>query len=263
MTEVKKDGANAAENQVKSSTRKTKSQTNLYQRMSAITEEIGVVAKNLTVGENRNAYKAVSEADVLAAVKPIEVKHGVYSYPHERKIIETAVFKTEKEYHGNKYTTEQKFLRVETIYRFINVDSPNEYIDIKTYGDGVDPQDKAVGKAMTYADKYALLKAYKIQTGEDPDAQKSEEGKWEKEDKEIREQMERQKTKMATEEDIQKLDVVAKEAGMSLEEVLRAFNLSNTAEMTQEICYRSIGRLNEIRLENEEKARKDVATVEE
>ena len=28
---------------------------------------------------------------------------------------------------------------------------------------------KAPGKAMTYADKYALLKAYKIITGEDPD----------------------------------------------------------------------------------------------
>ena len=31
-------------------------------------------------------------------------------------------------------------------------------------------EDKAPGKAMTYADKYALLKAYKIQTGDDPDA---------------------------------------------------------------------------------------------
>ena len=42
-----------------------------------------------------------------------------------------------------------------------------------TYGDGVDTQDKAPGKAMTYADKYALLKAYKIVTGEDPDQQHS------------------------------------------------------------------------------------------
>lgn len=56
-----------------------------------------------------------------------------------------------------------------TIYRFVNIDKPEEYIDIDTYGDGVDSGDKAPGKAMTYSDKYALMKAYKIITGDDPD----------------------------------------------------------------------------------------------
>ena len=45
---------------------------NIFQRMSAATEKIAVVAKNLEVGFGGNKYKAVSEADVLAAVKPIE-----------------------------------------------------------------------------------------------------------------------------------------------------------------------------------------------
>ena len=54
------------------------------------------------------------------------------------------------------------------------MENPDEYIDITTYGDGVDTQDKAPGKAMTYSDKYALLKAYKIQTGDDPDEAASE-----------------------------------------------------------------------------------------
>ena len=58
---------------------------------------------------------------------------------------------------------------MKTVYRFVNVDNPADYIDITTYGDGVDSQDKAPGKAMTYGDKYALLKAYKIITGDDPD----------------------------------------------------------------------------------------------
>ena len=43
------------------------------------------------------------------------------------------------------------------------------------YGDGVDTYDKAPGKAMTYADKYALMKAYKISTGDDPDQEASPE----------------------------------------------------------------------------------------
>jgi hypothetical protein len=60
-------------------------------------------------------------------------------------------------------------LRINTIYKFVNTEKPEEYIEIESFGDGVDPQDKAPGKAMTYSDKYALLKAYKIETGEDPD----------------------------------------------------------------------------------------------
>ena len=47
---------------------------NIYEKMSAITQEVGAVAKNLEVGFGRSAYKAVSETDVLAAVKPLEAK---------------------------------------------------------------------------------------------------------------------------------------------------------------------------------------------
>ena len=143
---------------------------NIYQKMSAITKEISTVAKNLQVGEGKNQYKAVGEADVLAAVKPIEVKHGVYSYPFNREIVESGEMVSSTKYGDRK----SLYLRVKTVYRFVNVDEPSEYIDITTYGDGVDSQDKAPGKAMTYGDKYALLKAYKIQTGDDPDQNESE-----------------------------------------------------------------------------------------
>lgn len=140
-------------------------QKNIFQRMSAITSEISTVAKNLSVDAGKSSYKAVGEADVLAAVKPIEAKHGVYSYPVKREIVESGEMVSTTKYGERK----QLFMRVATVYRFVNVDKPDEYIDITTYGDGVDTQDKAPGKAMTYGDKYALLKAYKIQTGDDPD----------------------------------------------------------------------------------------------
>ena len=44
-----------------------------------------------------------------------------------------------------------------------------------TFAEGIDAQDKGSGKAMTYGDKYALMKAYKISTGDDPDQNASEE----------------------------------------------------------------------------------------
>jgi len=148
---------------------------NIYQRMSAATAEISRVSKNLEVGFGKSSYKAVGEADVLAAVKPVEEKYGIYSFPVSREIIESGVLENVSEYNGQTTTKKQFQMRVSTVYRFVNVDKPDEYLDITTYGDGVDSQDKAPGKAMTYADKYALLKAYKIMTGDDPDQNESKE----------------------------------------------------------------------------------------
>ncbi len=160
----------AAEKKPASEAQKVKSM-NIYQRLLAATAEIGYVAKNLKVDINKNnSYKAVAEADVLDAVKPIEEKYGIYSYPVDRKVIKDEVFTTQTTYDGKTTEKNTFFMRLEITYRFVNVDKPEEFIDIKTYGDGVDTQDKAPGKAMTYGDKYALLKAYKIHTGDDPDA---------------------------------------------------------------------------------------------
>ena len=148
---------------------------NIYEKMAGITAELSTVAKNLRVGEGKSSYKAVGEADVLAAVKPLESKFKIYSYPVSRKVIDSDIITTSKVYNGAETTTSKFFMRVETVYRFVNTENPEEYLDITTYGDGVDANDKAPGKAMTYGDKYALLKAYKIITGDDPDQQYSEE----------------------------------------------------------------------------------------
>lgn len=150
---------------------------NIYEKLAAITAELNAVAKNLKVGEGRSAYKAVGEADVLAAVKPMEEKYKVYSYPVSRRIVDSDVITTKKVYQGQESESSKFFMRVETVYRFVNTEKPEEFVDVTTYGDGVDSGDKAPGKAMTYGDKYALLKAYKIITGDDPDQTASEDGK--------------------------------------------------------------------------------------
>lgn len=143
---------------------------NIYEKLSAISLEISNVEKNLNVGVGKSSYKAVGEADVLAAVRPAESKYRVYSYPLDRKIIESGTIESTN-YNGE--LKKQIFERIEVTYRFVNMDKPDEFVDIKSYGDGIDNGDKSVGKAMTYADKYALLKAYKIITGEDPDQEES------------------------------------------------------------------------------------------
>ncbi len=159
---------------------------NIYEKMSLITEEIGVIEKGLTVSISKtNSYKAVSERDVLDGVKPIEKKYRVYSYPAKREVIDRDTLVKESEYNGNITKTNTLFMRIETTYRFVNIDNTSEFIETTVYGDGLDTGDKAPGKAMTYADKYALMKAYKLSTGDDPDKEASPENGYKKATKQV------------------------------------------------------------------------------
>lgn len=149
---------------------------NIYEKMDLITNDLGVVAKGMTVKVTQtSSYKAVSERDVLDSIKPLEHKYRVFSYPYDREIIMTDVLTKKSEYQGKVTETNSQFMRVRVVYRFVNLDKPEEFIDIITYGDGIDTGDKAPGKAMTYADKYGLMKGYKISTGDDPDQEGSPE----------------------------------------------------------------------------------------
>lgn len=154
---------------------------NIFEKLMNITAEIGVVEKNLEVPMGgKKSYKAVSERDVIDTIKPIEQKYRIYSYPVSRKIVDSDVLTKESEYEGKVTRTNTFFMRVETVYRFVNIDKPDEYVETTVYGDGIDIGDKATGKAMTYADKYALMKAYKLSTGDDPDKEASPENGFEK-----------------------------------------------------------------------------------
>lgn len=199
---------------------------NIFGKLLAITSEIGNVNKNLVVGEGKAQYKAVGEADVLKAVKELEEKYGIYSYPYSRRIVDSSILQTEKEFKGEIKRGNQIFLRLETVYRFVNVDNPEEHIDVTTYGDGVDTQDKAPGKAMTYSDKYALLKAYKMITGDDPDQNASPENM------EIKGQA---VTNKVTDAEAKSIYSLMMRKGLNVVDNLKKnYGISNTADLTKE-----------------------------
>lgn len=146
-------------------------QLNIFERLAAITAEIPEIPKDLTVEKNGKTYSALSESAVLAAVRPLEAKFRVYSYPVARRNTES-VMERDYIFEGQARKSTLFVNRVEVTYRFVNMDKPDEFVETVAFGTGIDTGDKAPGKATTYSDKYALMKMYKICGGSaaDPDS---------------------------------------------------------------------------------------------
>ena len=74
---------------------------------------------------------------------------------------------------ANEYrNTEAKQFRYDATYSFdfINCDKPDEKLTIIIEAHAMDNADKAPGKALSYAKKYAVLKLFEIETGEDEES---------------------------------------------------------------------------------------------
>jgi hypothetical protein len=144
---------------------------NIYEKIQAVANEVRNIEKDLTVGSGSYAYKAVGDQAVTLAVKDAEKKYKLVSIPVSVDIINSEVIKT---LDGNREKLTYHDLIKMTV-EFVDLEKPESKVTVTSIGRGVDSGDKGPGKAMTYARKYALLNAYKIATGEDPDAEKSKE----------------------------------------------------------------------------------------
>lgn len=145
---------------------------NIYQKIQAVSDEVRNVEKNISVSTGgQSGYKAVADIDVLVKVKEAEKKHGLVSIPVKQELVKSEIVRTVGQggYEKINYAD-----IVKMTLRIVNIDNPAEYVEVESFGRGLDAGDKGFGKASTYARKYALLNAYKIATGQDPDEQKSE-----------------------------------------------------------------------------------------
>ena len=145
---------------------------NLYQKIQAVSNEVRNITKDMTVGTGNYSYKAVSDLDVTLAVKDAEKKYKIVSIPVKQELLNSEVIRIQKK------NNEEGLTYVDTIkmtVRIIDLEDTSQFIEVESFGKGIDTGDKGFGKASTYARKYALLNAYKIATGEDPEAEKSKE----------------------------------------------------------------------------------------
>ena len=139
---------------------------NVYQKISEVMKDVEYLQKdaNVEAGQGRS-YRAITEEKVTTAVRRSLIKHGLVIIPVEQKRERTDENVVDK--YGSQKVNH--LTEVDTVYRIQNIEDPEDCIFAASSGSGVDTQDKGVGKAMTYAYKYLLLRTFAIPTGEDPD----------------------------------------------------------------------------------------------
>lgn len=125
---------------------------NIYEKIASIMQDVQYLAKDDNVAFGNTKYKALSEEKVTSIMRKELLKYKLVVFP----VAQTA-------------TRSGQITHVDVTYRMVNVDNPEEYIEIASCGDGADSQDKGSGKAMTYAFKYMWLRTFALPTGEDPD----------------------------------------------------------------------------------------------
>ena len=106
------------------------------------------------------SYRAVTHDAVTGMVRQHLVEHGVIIAP---TLIESM-------FHPKEEGAKQRLYSASYDVRFINMDAPDECVTIRIEAHALDNGDKAPGKAISYATKYAILKLFNIETGEDEES---------------------------------------------------------------------------------------------
>jgi hypothetical protein len=143
---------------------------NIYQKLAAITAEIGQVEKG---GKNREqGYAFIEYAAVAGKLRTLFGKYGVVMVPR--------MAKTEAQQRVELISARgAKGLAVLIDFEFevINADKPDDKFTVTWSGEAADYGDKATNKAATSAIKYYQMRQFNIsEQGDDPDHESPDRG---------------------------------------------------------------------------------------
>lgn len=131
---------------------------NIYQRVNEVRKKIDYVKKDKMVDTGKGKYAAVTHDAVTAMVRQHMVEFGVVMVP---TLLSSELMAPDNiEAKQRRYVAKYQF-------DFVNIDDPQDRIPVVIEAHGMDNSDKAPGKAISYASKYAMLKLFSIETGED------------------------------------------------------------------------------------------------
>lgn len=142
-------------------------QLNLYQKIADVKANIEGFTKD-TKGYN---YSYVSGSQVLHRIRNKMIEHNLLLVPYteNEEIIETTNAKGKTEH----------IVKLKLTYKWINADNPQEVLEVPFFAIGQqDDVSKAHGTALTYAERYFLMKFFNIPTDEDDADAKQKQDKY-------------------------------------------------------------------------------------
>ena len=131
-------------------------QLNLYQKIADVKANIDGFTKD-TKGYN---YSYVSGSQVLHRIRNKMIEHNLLLVPYteNEEITQTTNAKNKTEH----------IVKLKLTYKWINADNPQEVLEVPFFAVGQqDDVSKAHGTALTYAERYFLMKFFNIPTDED------------------------------------------------------------------------------------------------
>ena len=138
---------------------------NIFQRVNEVRKSIPYIQKDKAVSTGGGSYKAVTHDAVTGMVRDALIKNGVVIVP---SVVESV-------FHPKEPDAKQRLYEATFQVDFVNMDDPNDRITTRQTAHALDNGDKAPGKAMSYATKYAILKLFNIETGEDEESRYQQE----------------------------------------------------------------------------------------
>lgn len=132
---------------------------NIYEKLIEVRKAVPYLQKEA----KGHQYNYVSSSQVLSAVRRRMDEVGLMLIPTITNTKVTA------ESDGKRTTY---FTELWIDFMWVNAEKPDETVKSSWYGQGIDiAGEKGVGKALTYAEKYYLLKTFNIATDkDDPDS---------------------------------------------------------------------------------------------
>ena len=153
-------------------------QLNLYQKIADVKANIEGFTKD-TKGYN---YSYVSGSQVLHRIRNKMIEHNLLLVPktsdENYKQIEVTRFNKKA---SREITTSEFVVEMKLTYLWINADKPEEQLEVSFYSVGQqDDVSQAHGTALTYAERYFLMKFFNIPTDEDDADAKQKQEKYNK-----------------------------------------------------------------------------------
>lgn len=141
---------------------------NIYQKLVEVRKAVPYLQKEA----EGQQYKYVGSSQVLSSVRSKMDELGLLLTVKVlgHNVNGETVENTDK--YGKIKKTTTFFTELDLEFTWINAENPEETLTLPFYGQGVDiAGEKGVGKALTYAEKYFLLKQFNIATDkDDPDS---------------------------------------------------------------------------------------------